>query len=311
MAPGSAEKKPERAWGLDVGQGGLKALRLHRPWGGLDPVVEDFEFIEYPPIAGQSGADRERLRRKALESFLGRKDVTGCLVAVGLPGPATVLRRNLMGVSADRIAETVVASTRAELPFPLEEAAWDWQQFGGEGLGGPILHELDAGLFALQRQVVDSHLAVFEGLDVGIDLAQSDAVALTNFLADDLDQRQVDEAGAALDVGAEASHLVVADGRRRLGLHTIPLGGHQFTRTIAKQLGLTFAEAERLKRDGERAPEAARVAEALAPVLDDFLGQVQRALDELGRKRIGEVVCLGGGAQLHGLQPFLAERLAL
>src|SRR5437868_9715652 len=81
----------------------------------------------------------------------------------------------------------------------------------------------------------------------------------------------------ALDIGADNSNLVITDGGRIIWQRPIPLGGNHFTRALTKDLKLTFAKAEHLKRNATKSgPELKKILAALKPVLNDFVGEVQR-----------------------------------
>ena len=79
--------KIEAVWGIDIGNCSLKALRLR---AGPEPnqVISDaFDYIEYPQILTQPGADQPaQLVADALEQFLARNDLRGTAVAVSVSG---------------------------------------------------------------------------------------------------------------------------------------------------------------------------------------------------------------------------------
>ena len=70
--------KNASAWGIDIGQCALKAIRC-TPYGE-DPtkaVADAFDYIEYPKILTQPEADPVALVREALQLFLSRNDIRG------------------------------------------------------------------------------------------------------------------------------------------------------------------------------------------------------------------------------------------
>src|SRR5436305_1932217 len=121
----------------------------------------------------------------------------------------------------------------------------------------------------------------------------------------------------ALDIGADSSNLVITDGERIIWQRPIPLGGNHFTRALTKDLKLTFAKAEHLKRNATKsgAAELKKILASLKPVLNDFVGEVQRSLGYFANThRDAEVkylVGLGNAFRLPGLQKFLNEKLQL
>src|SRR5262249_27804827 len=151
-------------------------------------------------------------------------------------------------------------------------------------------------------------------------------LALCNFVAYDLlKDGQEQEAGpkkacvVALDIGTDSSNLVITDARRIIWQRHIPLGGNHFTRALTKDLKLTFAKAEHLKRNAtktvDKSIDLKKILSALKPVLNDFVGEVQRSLGYFTNTHrdahIEYMIGLGNAFRLPGLQRFLGEKLQL
>ena len=71
-APKKAEKSASAnrgVWGLDLGQCGLKALRLEERGGQV--VATHFDYIEHAKILSQPDADKDALIREALAHVQG------------------------------------------------------------------------------------------------------------------------------------------------------------------------------------------------------------------------------------------------
>src|SRR5437868_5801274 len=119
----------------------------------------------------------------------------------------------------------------------------------------------------------------------------------------------------ALDIGTDASNLIITDGGRIIWQRPIPLGGNHFTRALTKDLKLTFAKAEHLKRNAMKSPELKKILASIKPVLTDFVSEVQRSLGYFTNTHrdvaIQYMVGLGNAFRLPGMQRFLAEKLQL
>src|SRR5262249_3681218 len=163
------------------------------------------------------------------------------------------------------------------------------------------------------------YLQHFRDVNVDVHVVQMAPLALCNFVAYDLLQKgpQPDEAGAkrscvvALDIGTDSSNLVITDGARIIWQRPIALGGNHFTRALTKDLKLTFAKAEHLKRNAIKSPELKKILAAIKPVLNDFVGEVQRSLGYFTNTHrdvpIEYMVGLGNAFRLPGLQRYLGE----
>src|SRR5438270_9796207 len=109
---------------------------------------------------------------------------------------------------------------------------------------------------------------------------------------------------------------ITADGKIILQ-RPIPLDGNHFTRALTKEMKLTFAKAEHLKRNATKsgAAELKKILAALKPVLNDFVGEVQRSLGYFTNThrdaQIEFMVGLGNAFRLPGMQRFLAEKLQM
>src|SRR5207253_4940717 len=118
-----------------------------------------------------------------------------------------------------------------------------------------------------------------------------------------------------LDIGADNSNLVITDGEKIIWQRPIPLGGNHFTRALTKDLKLTFAKAEHLKRNAVKSPELKKILAALRPVLNDFVGEVQRSLGYFTNTHrdahVKYMIGLGNAFRLPGLQKYLQEKLQL
>ena len=69
--------KSDAVWGIDIGQCSLKAIRCHAGETPDKVVVDAFDYIAYPKILSQPGADPVELVQEALKQFLSRNSVKG------------------------------------------------------------------------------------------------------------------------------------------------------------------------------------------------------------------------------------------
>src|SRR5262245_47282397 len=308
-------------WGIDLGQCALKALRLEMIDGQLTATA--FDYVEHPKILSQPDADPDQLTREALEKFLSRNGIRGDLVAISIPGQSGLARFvKLPPVEEKKITDIVRMEAKQQIPFPLDEVVWDYQKLGGDVTEGFAL-DAEVGLFAIKRDLVDRSLKHFQDLKVEVHAVQMTPLALVNFVACDLlgvgredeERAKAKQCVAALDVGTDGSTLVITDGVRIIWQRPVPVGGNHFTRALTKDLKLTFAKAEHLKRNATKSPDLKKILASLKPVLNDFVGEVQRSLGYFTNTHrdatLSCVLGLGNGFRLPGLQKFLSEKLQI
>jgi type IV pilus assembly protein PilM len=328
-----AEKQVKRVgvWGIDIGQCALKAIRLETIDGNI--VASAFDYVEHPKILSQPDADPDQLTREALDKFLERNALKGDVVANSVPGQSGLARFvKLPPVEEKKIPDIVRFEAKQQIPFPLDEVVWDFQKIGAGMVTDGFAMETEIGLFALKRDMVGRYLQHFKNVNVEVHIVQMSPLALCNFVATDLLKKdgqtppEADgEAGTgkkaagacivALDIGTDNSNLVVTDGERVIWQRPIPFGGNHFTRALTKDLKMTFAKAEHLKRNATKSPDLKKILAALKPVLNDFVGEVQRSLGYFTNThrnaQISYMIGLGNAFRLPGLQKFLSEKLQL
>lgn len=310
-------------WGIDIGNCSLKALRCVSSDDGQSVLAEAFDVIEYPKILSQAEPEeRNQLINEALGQFLSRNTVRGDKVAMSVSGQAGLARFfKPPPVDAKMIPDIVKYEARQQIPFPLEEVIWDFQQMGGTEVDGFTL-DAEVGLFAMKREQVFRSMQPFLDHEVELDIVQLAPVCIYNVIAydvlknvspqDDLDPDNPAESLVVLSMGTDTTDLVVTNGAR-LWQRSIPLGGNHFTKQLTKELKLTYAKAEHLKRNARQAEDPKAIFQAMRPVFNDLVTEVQRSLSffqSIDRQaKLGRMVLLGNAVKLPGLKQYLAKNL--
>jgi type IV pilus assembly protein PilM len=307
-------------WGIDLGQCALKALRVEL----IDDQVTAtaFDYVEHPKILSQPDADPDQLTREALEKFLSRNELRGDIVAISIPGQSGLARFvKLPPVEEKKIPDIVRFEAKQQIPFNLEEVVWDYQKLSSGMVTDGFAMETEIGLFAIKRDTVNRYLQHFKDVNVEVNIVQMAPLSLCNYVSYDLLNNEPSEENnrkkciVALDIGVDNSNLVVTDGGRIIWQRPIPLGGNHFTRALTKDMKLTFAKAEHAKRNATKSPDLKQILSSLKPVLNDFVGEVQRSLGYFTNTHrdasIAYMVGLGAAFRLPGLQKFVSEKLQL
>lgn len=308
--------RSDAVWGIDIGNSSLKALRC-RPHESTDRVLADaFDYIEYPKILTQPGAEPAELVAEALKQFLSRNSVRGDHVAISVPGQNGLARFiKLPPVESKKIPDIVRYEARQQIPFDLNDVVWDYQRMGGGSEEEGFALETEIGLFAMKRDQVFRALEPFREAGIEVDVIQLTPLALYNYVAfdqlhdlppiDEYDPDNPPPSLVVLSLGTDATDLVVSNGYR-VWQRSIPLGGNHFTKALTKELKLTFAKAEHLKRNATSAQDPKAVFQAMRPVFNDMLTEIQRSLgyfSSIDRSaKIGTVLTLGNAMKLPGLR---------
>ncbi len=308
--------KIQAVWAIDIGQAALKAIKLVPGESAEQVVAEAFDFIEYPKILSQPDADPDELVREALATFTDRNDLKGCKVAISVPGQSGLVKFiKLPPVEKKRIPDIVKFEAKQQIPFALDEVVWAYQQIGTEDeVDEEEFTMAEVGLFAMKRDQINRAILPFAVAGIEVDMVQMSPIALYNYVTfDQLKGSGSKESVVLLDIGADNTDLIITDGSR-IWQRNVPIGGNHFTRALTKELKLTFAKAEHLKRNATKAPDPRAIFTAMRGVFNDFASEINRSIgfySSINRTaKIKKIVGMGNGFKLPGLQKFLQQNLS-
>ncbi|HWE96792.1 MAG TPA: type IV pilus assembly protein PilM [Tepidisphaeraceae bacterium] len=293
------------AWGIDVGNRALKAIRLVRDGEGLR--IDDFEVIEHEHVLSQAGDNRESLIQQALANFAQRHSIKGGGVAIGVSGQTSFARFiKLPPVEPKKIPEIVRFEAIQQIPFPLEEVEWSYQLFKQ-----PDSPEVEVGIFAMRKELVNHTIKGFTDVGLDVQVVQTNPLAVYNAMYHD---ERIKGTTMIIDLGAENTDLIIAEGES-IWMRSIPIGGNHFTEALLKAFKLKFAKAEELKRNAATSKYGRQILQAMRPVFSDLVGEIQRSIGFYSSthrdSRITKVLALGGTFRLPGLQKYLQQNLQL
>src|SRR5687768_2190035 len=296
---------PRFAWGIDIGNRALKAIKLIREGDNLR--MEDIEVIEHDQVLSNSGDNRESLVQAALANFAQRHTTKGGVVSVGVSGQSSFARFiKLPPVEEKKVPEIVRFEAIQQIPFPLDDVEWSYQLFRNEG--SP---DVEVGIFAMRKELVNQHIKMFTDAGLNVQAVQMNPLAVYNAMY--FDQR-VKGTTMIVDVGAENTDLIIAEGES-IWLRSIPVGGNNFTEALVKQFKLKFPKAEELKRNAATSKYTRQILQAMRPVFDSLVSEIQRSIGFYASvhrdSKIGRVIALGGTFRLPGLLKFLQMQLQL
>ena len=145
-------------WGIDIGQAGLKAIRLKYAEAADQVLAVAFDYVPHPKILSQPDAIPEELIAQALEKFLSRNDLKGDAVVISVPGQTALARFiQLPPVEASKVGDIVKYEARQQIPFALEDVIWDYQTLGGGTEESGFMLEAET-----ERTIRDRAAAVLE-----------------------------------------------------------------------------------------------------------------------------------------------------
>jgi len=305
-------------FGLEIGHGSMKVMQVAGAPRAGDTKHTPPRLIGYGATTFDTAAQKdgvviqpEVVARAALELFRGHLvgDITTKRVAIAIPAYRTFTRSlRLPRLNSKELDEAVQLEAEQYIPLPLENLYLDYDIIGGVDDG------IELFAVASPRNIVDSYLDLARILGLEAILIEPTLGSLGRLFS--LDSQSAIPA-IIINFGSVSSDISIFD-RQMLLTGTVQGGGEDFTRSIQDKLGVTFREAATIKtRYGlSVSKKQSEIKVALEPTLHEIVKEIRRMVryytERYSPKRpIKQIITLGGGANMPGLNEYLTEALHL
>ncbi len=297
--------------GLDIGRGSVKLMQIVQ--SDKQTTVIGYGTINFDSKATKKGVivDYETVIKAIHElinkHLIGR--ITTRHVAVSLPNAHSFSRNiTLPKMNKKDLESAISLEVDQSIPMPLEDLYYDYT----------IARTLENGtsevqVIACPRQIIDSYLKVFSALDLEIALVESNISAVTRTVVH-AEEHEVPT--LIVDIGSTACDLSVYDGSAVRATSTVDCSSERITQQIAKALGVTLQQAHSIKtRYGlELSKKQDRIIDAVEPELNKLINEIRKVMRYFADREIseggeiGQIIILGGGANLPGLSTYITDR---
>jgi type IV pilus assembly protein PilM len=306
-------------FGLEIGHGSLKVMQLaprpenlpaNKPY---HPGIIGYGFAAFDTASQRDGViiQPEIVAKAARELF--EKQIIGTIntrrVAIAIPAYRIFTRSlQIPKLKQKELNEAVQLEAEQYIPAPLEELYLDYEIIKQKPDATELL------VVAAPRVIVDSYLDLARVLGLETVLIEPTLSSLGRLFSLD---SQSDVPAVIINFGSVSSDISIFD-RHMLVTGTVPGGGEDFTKSIQDHLKISFDEAALIKtRYGlSVSKKQADIKHALEPILQQIVKEIRRIIryydERYGTTRpIGQVITLGGGANMPGLDEYFIEALHL
>ena len=238
----------------------------------------------------------------AIREFAGPARGKPRQAVVSIPGRGVIIKRvQVPAQPVERLDRVIEFEAMDAIPEELDAVNLDHHVIGPSDDG----KELEVLLVAARKTLVESYVALLDAAGLVPAVVDVDYFALRSGSGRFREQG----ADVLVHVGARSTTLHIPAGGPPGHTTDLPLGGEQFTESLAENLRVSRDEAEDLKRGGDPSPEVTGLLDSLC---EPFAAQVRPRLQSAGRaggRGPDRIVLSGGSALLPGLGPGLARVL--
>lgn len=302
-----------------------------RPLIGLDISTSSVKMVELT----ENGKDSYRVERYAIEQLAREAVADGNIVnldavaesvrrcwtrlgtstkyvAMSLPTAAVITKKIILPANLREIEMEVQVESEANqyIPFALDEVNLDFQVIG-PAPSSP--DEVEVLIAASRKEKVEDRVACAEAAELKplvMDVESFAVQAAFELVRPQLSATTKEQVVALVDIGAVATKVMVMRGDQMVYSREQAFGGSQLTQEIMRSYGMSFEEAESVKRSGS-APENYE-PELLRPFIENLALEVSRALQffftSTQFSQVHHIVLAGGCAAIPGVDEVVATR---
>ncbi len=298
--------------GLDIGSSSVKAVELQRKGSSLQLMNLGFENLQPDTIVDGQIMELNNVSN-VISSIFSQHQIKQSRVAAGVSGHSVIVKNIVLPqMSEEELHESFSWHAEEHIPFDIADVNLDYQLTGNSS---DALHVLMAACKSDKIANVKQAIQLAGKQPVVIDI---DAFALQNCYEVNY-QPRVGEVVALLNIGAATMNINILNGSRSVFARDASVGGSQYTSLLQKELGLTFEQAESVKRGSPLPSEVEpRPIKPIIETVSDILAlEVRKTMDfyrataEEGGQSIQKILIAGGGSKLPGLADYLAKRFEI
>src|ERR687891_397363 len=295
--------------GLDIGSSSVKAVELGKKGANLQLLNLGFENLQTDTIVDGQIMELNNVPNVIAHIF-SEHQIRTTRVAAGVSGHSVIVKNIVLpAMSQEELQESFSWHAEEHIPFDIGDVNLDYEL---TGKSSETLHVLMAACKSDKIANVKQAIQLAGKHPVVIDV---DTFALQNCYETNY-QPKAGEVVALLNIGAATMNINILNGSRSVFARDASVGGSQYTSLLQKELGLSFEQAEGVKR-GMPLPEGveARPIQPIIETVSETLAlemkktvDFYRATAQDGEGTIQKILIAGGGSKLPGIADFLTQR---
>jgi type IV pilus assembly protein PilM len=298
--------------GLDIGSSSVKAVELQGKPGSLALTNLGFESLQPDTVVDGQIMELNDVSNVIAGIFRDGQIKTD-RVAAGVSGSSVIVKNIIVPqMTREELEESIDWHAEEHIPFDIGDVSLDYQVVGS---GADSLHVLMA---ACKRDSISNLRQAIQLAGKQPAVIDVDAFALQNCYEVNYEPPD-DLIVALLNVGASTMNINILKGVRSVFTRDVSVGGNQYTSLLQKELGLTYEQAEAVKRGGSPPPnvEAVDTEGVLESVSDLLALEISKTFDffrataEDSNAAVQKIFISGGGSKLKGLPEFLSNRFEI
>ena len=303
------------AVGVDIGTSAIKVVEIKKKKGKA--ILETYGAIALGPYAGEdigrvTNLPGEKVSEALLE-VLKQSGISGSSIALAIPVQSSLIFtiELPLGIKESEMSAIVSTEARKYIPVPITEVSLDYfplpkkepsfEELNNANATSTPVEKTKLLVVATQNDAIDKYRSVASksGLNPTFFEIEIFSSIRSNF------EHELSPV-LLMDFGASRTKLSIVEFGTVKNYHTIDRGGADISASISKSLGISFSDAEKMKKEfGLFGNPAEKTLAEIIKIHTDYIfseaNNVLLGYEKKNGRTISKVILSGGGALLKGL----------
>lgn len=305
--------KKKSVAGLDIGSSSIKMVELDGKANSLNLVSLGYQNLPADTIIDGQIMELNTVS-DAIQSVCNMNGVGASSVVTGVSGHSVIIKNIVLPpMSAEELEESIDWHAEEHIPYDLADVSLDYQITGQSQDATRVL------IAACKRERIENvrqaiQLAGKEPAIIDVDTFALQNCYELNYMPND------SQVVTLLNIGASTMNVNIVKGTTSLFTRDITVGGSQFTDVLQRSLGLSYQQAEAVKRGAANNVEGIE-EKSIEPLMNNVTEivamEIQKTFDfyrattEDNHTVVQKILISGGGSKLQGFAQDLSARLEL
>ena len=304
--------KKKSVAGLDVGSSSIKMVELEGKADNLSLVNLGFENLPSDTIIDGQIMELNTVS-DVIRNLCVNHGVNAENVVTGVSGHSVIIKNIVLPpMSREELEESIDWHAEEHIPFDLADVSLDYQVTAESHDATHVL------IAACKRERIDNMRQAIQLSGRQPVVIDVDTFALQNCYEANYNPGPNDVV-TLLNIGASTMNVNIVKGTRSLFTRDITVGGSQFTDVLQRTLGLSYQQAEAVKRGANPMPgvEEKSIEPLMSNVTELVANEIQKTFDfyrataDDNHTVVQKILISGGGSKLQGLIQELSARLEM
>ncbi|MER3424434.1 MAG: pilus assembly protein PilM [Nitrospiraceae bacterium] len=301
--------------GLDIGSSAIKLVQMKKVKGSYFLQKFGIKPLEPEVIVDGTIMDAGRVMM-AIKELIQETDVKLKHVATSISGHSVIVKKiTLPPLADDEVESQVKLAAEQYIPFDINEVNMDFYVTNTSEQSSDGQSQMSVLLVAAKKDKVNEVTEVVKGAGLIPVVLDIDAFAIENMYGINYDVYP-DDMVALVNIGGSVMNINILKGNSSLFTRDISVGGSGYSEAIQRELGVSFEEAESIKKNHDQgSPNSAVVINVIDGVNAEIASEIAKSIDyfrtTLTDGELKRILLCGGCAKINGLARQLSNRMGV